>query len=164
MRDKSAAIVRQNDARVLRAFGLELRILLDGERTGGTLATWTNITPPGGGPPRHYHLNDDETFHVIEGRVAFFLNGEWNEVGPGGTAFMPRGIVHTFKNVGDQPSRMLNMTLLQDSRNFSRAAQRNSRKAISPTCRGSPRLASSTGFTSCSKSDCTQELTGQIRR
>jgi hypothetical protein len=38
MSDKSAAIVRQNDARVLRAFGLELRILLDGERTGGTLA------------------------------------------------------------------------------------------------------------------------------
>jgi len=110
MSDKSAAIIRQNDARVLRAFGLELRILLDGERTGGTLAMWTNITPPGGGPPPHYHLNDDETFHVIEGRVAFFLNGEWNEVGPGGTAFMPRGIVHTFKNVGDEPSRMLNMT------------------------------------------------------
>jgi quercetin dioxygenase-like cupin family protein len=110
MSGKSAAIIRRNDARMLRAFGLELRILLDGERTGGTLAMWTNITPPGGGPPRHYHLNDDETFHVIEGRVAFFLNGEWNEVGPGGTAFMPRGIVHTFKNVGDQPSRMLNMT------------------------------------------------------
>ena len=71
---------------------------------------WTEITPPGGGPPPHYHLNEDETFHVIEGRVAFLLNGDWNEVGSGGTAFMPRGIVHTFKNVGDQPSRMLNMT------------------------------------------------------
>jgi hypothetical protein len=35
------------------------------------------------------------------------LNGEWNEVGPGGSAFMPRGIVHTFKNIGDHPSRML---------------------------------------------------------
>jgi hypothetical protein len=29
---------------------------------------------------------------------------------PGETAFMPRGLVHTFKNVGDQPSRMLIMT------------------------------------------------------
>jgi hypothetical protein len=35
------------------------------------------------------------------------LNGEWHEVGPGGTAFMPRNIVHTFKNVDDQPSPML---------------------------------------------------------
>jgi quercetin dioxygenase-like cupin family protein len=111
MSDKSAAIVRQNDARVLRAFGLELRILLDGERTGGALAMWTEITPPGSGPPPHYHLNEDEILHVIEGRVAFFLNGEWNETGPGGTAFLPRGVVHTFKNVGDQPSRMLNMTM-----------------------------------------------------
>jgi quercetin dioxygenase-like cupin family protein len=86
-------------------------ILVDGERTAGKLTMWTEITPPGGGPPPHYHLNEDETFHVLQGRVAFLLDGEWNEVGPGGTAFMPRGVVHTFKNAGDQPSRMLIMTM-----------------------------------------------------
>jgi hypothetical protein len=37
------------------------------------------------------------------------LNGEWSEVGPGGTAFMPRGIVHTF-NVGQKPCRRLTVT------------------------------------------------------
>jgi hypothetical protein len=42
--------------------------------------------------------------------VAFLSDGEWHEVGAGGAAFMPGGIVHTFKNVGDQPSRMLIMT------------------------------------------------------
>jgi quercetin dioxygenase-like cupin family protein len=110
MSDKSVAIVRQNDARVLHVFGEEVTIHLDGERTGGTLTMWTGITPPGGGPPPHYHLNEDETFHVIEGRVAFLLNAEWHELGPRGTAFMPRGVVHTFKNVGDQPSRMLLVT------------------------------------------------------
>jgi quercetin dioxygenase-like cupin family protein len=110
MSDKSVAIVRQDEARVLRAFGEEVTILLDGERTGGALAMWTGITPSGGGPPRHYHLNEDETFFIIEGRVAFLLNEEWNEVGPGGAVFMPRGIVHTFRNVGDQPCRMLIMT------------------------------------------------------
>ena len=95
---------------MLRAFGEEVIIHLDGERTAGKLTMWTEITAPGGGPPPHYHLNEDETFHIVEGRVAFFLNGEWNEVGPGGTAFMPRGVIHTFKNVGDKPSRMLIMT------------------------------------------------------
>jgi quercetin dioxygenase-like cupin family protein len=107
MSDKSAAIVRQNDARVLHAFGEEVTIHLDGERTAGKITVWTEITPAGGGPPPHYHLNEDETFHVIEGRVSFLLDGKWHEVGPDGTAFMPRGVVHTFKNVGDQPSRML---------------------------------------------------------
>jgi mannose-6-phosphate isomerase-like protein (cupin superfamily) len=108
MSDKSPAIVRQSEAQVLHAFGEEIMILLDGERsTAGKLTMWTEITPAGGGPPPHYHLNEDETSHVINGRVAFFLNEEWNEVGPGGSAFMPSSVVHTFKNVGDQPSRML---------------------------------------------------------
>ncbi|PYK56018.1 MAG: cupin domain-containing protein [Verrucomicrobia bacterium] len=110
MSEKSAAIVRQSEARVLRAFGEEMTILLGGERTAGTLAMWTAVTRPSGGPPPHYHLNEDETIHVIDGRLAFFLNGKWNEVGPGGTAFIPRGVVHTFKNVGDGPSRHLTIT------------------------------------------------------
>ena len=107
MSEKSGTIVRRDEARVLHAFGEEVTILLDGERTGGTLTMWTEITPPDVGPPPHYHSIEDETFHVIEGRVAFLVNGEWHEVGPGGAAFMPRGVVHSFKNVGDQPSRML---------------------------------------------------------
>ena len=115
---KSAAIVRQNDARVLRAFGEEMTILLDGERTGGKLTMWTEVTPPGAGPPSHYHSSEDETFHVLEGRVAFLVNGDWQEVRPGGAAFMPRGVVHTFKNVGDQPCRVLVMTTPSGFENF----------------------------------------------
>lgn len=72
---------------------------------------WTEITPPGGGPPPHYHVNEEELFYVISGRVGFLANDNWHEVGAGGTAFMPCGLVHTFKNVGDQPSSMLVMTM-----------------------------------------------------
>jgi quercetin dioxygenase-like cupin family protein len=118
MSEKSGMIIKEDDAQVLHAFGEKVIIHLDGERTAGKLTMWTEITPPGGGPPPHYHVNDDETFHVIEGRVAFFLNEAWNEVGPGGTAFMPRGVVHTFKNVGDGPSRMLIMTTPAGFENF----------------------------------------------
>ena len=107
MREKSGTIVRADEARVLHAFGEEVTILLDGEQTAGKLTMWTEITPPGGGPPPHHHVNEDEAFHVLEGRVAFLSAGEWHEVGPGGAAYMPHGVVHTFKNVGDQPSRML---------------------------------------------------------
>ena len=66
-------------------------------------AMWLETTTPGGGPPLHFHNNDDETFHVLEGRVSFFQNSQWNEVGPGGSAFVPRGQLHTFKNaLGDR--------------------------------------------------------------
>ena len=43
--------------------------------------------------------------------MGFLANDNWHEVGAGGTAFMPCGLVHTFKNVGDQPSSMLVMTM-----------------------------------------------------
>jgi hypothetical protein len=79
---------------------------------------WSEVTPPGGGPPPHYHLKDEEIFHVIEGRVEFLVDGQWQEVGPGGCAFMPRGSVHTFKNVGDQPSRMVIATMPSGFENF----------------------------------------------
>jgi uncharacterized cupin superfamily protein len=85
----------------------------------------------------------------MEGRVAFLLNGEWHEVGPGGTAFMPRSIVHTFKNVGDQPSRMLLTTTPSGIEKFLRAALRNLQNRRSPTCHGLLKWALSTGFISC---------------
>jgi len=49
--------------------------------------------------------------HERDGRVGFLVNGEWNEVGPGDAAFTPHGVIHTFKNVGDQPSTMVITTI-----------------------------------------------------
>ena len=111
MKNKSARVVSPSEGRALRAFRDEIVIHLDGQDTDGTLTVWTGALPPDGGPP-HYHLNEDEAFRVLEGQVAFLVNGEWREVGPGGSAFMPRGVVHTFKNVGDRPSQVLIMTTL----------------------------------------------------
>jgi quercetin dioxygenase-like cupin family protein len=93
--------------RVLRAFGEEVIMHLEAQHTGGALSLWTNITPPGGGPPPHYHLNEDECFVVQEGRLSFLTEGQWREVPVGSVVYAPRNSVHTFKNVGDRPSRML---------------------------------------------------------
>lgn len=102
-----ATVVPVGQGRVLRAFGEEVHLFLTGEETGGRQTLWSEITPPGGGPPPHYHANEDETFFVLEGRASFFRDGRWEEVAPGSVAFMPRGVVHTFKNVGPGSLRML---------------------------------------------------------
>jgi quercetin dioxygenase-like cupin family protein len=102
-----AAVVPSSQRQILRAFGEEVHLRLTGEQTGGRQTLWTEITPPGGGPPPHYHSNADETFYVIEGHVSFFKDGQWQEVTPGSAAYMPRGVVHTFRNVGQTPLRML---------------------------------------------------------
>ncbi|HEY3664066.1 MAG TPA: cupin domain-containing protein [Chthoniobacterales bacterium] len=107
MSGETAIVVRPDERPVLHAFGEEVVILLDSEQTDGRLTMWLESTPPGGGPPLHFHINDDETFHVLKGRIAFFQNSKWDEVGPGGSAFVPRGQVHTFKNTGSETARML---------------------------------------------------------
>lgn len=92
---------------VLRAFGDEITVLLGGAETGGKYSACLDVTPPGQGPPPHYHLNEDEWFFPLEGRVAFFLDGAWQEVPAGSMVFIPRGTVHTFQNRGETPLRML---------------------------------------------------------
>ena len=95
------------EGRVLHAFGEEIVMHLDSENTGGKLNLWTELTPPAGGPPPHYHENEDEWFVVQDGRVEFFSDGKWTEFGPGSILFMPRNHVHAFRNVGETTSRML---------------------------------------------------------
>ena len=107
MTNESAILVEPGGGQTLHVFGEEITVLLTGEQTGGRLSLWHEITPPGGGPPPHFHINDDEAFYVLEGRIAFFQNSRWEEVGEGGSAFVPRGQLHTFKNQGDKPARML---------------------------------------------------------
>lgn len=118
MTNDPVIVVSPSDGQVLRAFGEEVVIHLDGEQTGGRLTLWTEVTPPGGGPPLHFHINDDETFHILEGRVAFYKKGQWHEVGPGGSTFIPRGEVSTFKNVGEKTARMLVSTIPAGFENF----------------------------------------------
>ncbi len=91
----------------MRAFGDEVRVLLGAGQTGGKLSLWTETVPPGGGPPPHRHLREDEWFVVQEGTFSFFGGGQWCELGVGGTAFMPRESVHTFKNTGSTPGKLL---------------------------------------------------------
>lgn len=102
-----AVLVSSGDRKVVHAFGDEAVIHLTGEHTGGAFTQWTEVTPPGGGPPPHWHTDEDEWFLVLEGRASFLKDGEWHEAGPGTAAFMPRNSVHAFKNTGDVPLRMV---------------------------------------------------------
>jgi mannose-6-phosphate isomerase-like protein (cupin superfamily) len=117
MTDESSAVVlvpavaagAGASRRVMRAYGEEVQVHLGGAETGGRLTMFTNVTPVGGGPPPHRHEREDEWFFVLEGQVSFLAAaGRWTEpLGPGTSAFVPRGAVHAFKNVGQVPLKQL---------------------------------------------------------
>jgi quercetin dioxygenase-like cupin family protein len=106
----AGTVVRRGGGRVMQAFGDELTVLLSSEDTGGKYSLFNCVTRPGGGPPRHRHLTEDEWFHVLEGRMEFWKDGRWEEVEPGGTVFVPRGVAHAFRNRGKGDLRMVVQT------------------------------------------------------
>lgn len=111
MKTPGVVISAPGEGKVLKAFGDEITVHLGGEDTDGKLAVVTDVVPPGGGPPPHYHENEEEWFIPLEGRVEFFLDGAWTEeVALGTVIFVPRGKVHTFRNVGDGPLKILIQT------------------------------------------------------
>jgi quercetin dioxygenase-like cupin family protein len=77
--------------------------------TAGSFSLWEAIVPPGHGAPPHTHDNEDEAFYVLSGEVLIEYEGEPvpHRVGPGGFFFGARGRRHAFRNVSDQPARLL---------------------------------------------------------
>jgi homogentisate 1,2-dioxygenase len=53
--------------------------------------------PAGGMPPLHVHLDHDELFYDLDGRISLFLPGETIELGPGETTLAPRGVPHAYR-------------------------------------------------------------------
>jgi quercetin dioxygenase-like cupin family protein len=79
---------------------------LRGEHSNGELAVIETTPAPGAGPPLHHH-DFDEAFYVLEGRLTFRLGDETVTAGPGELIFAPRGVDHTFANLGDSAARQL---------------------------------------------------------
>ncbi|MBM7787344.1 cupin domain-containing protein [Tenggerimyces flavus] len=84
------------------------RMAMPADATGGTLSILEIVVQPGGlVAPVHVHTLEDETMYVYEGVVGALLGKEELEVGPGGTAFLPRDVAHSFWNSGDVPARLI---------------------------------------------------------
>ena len=83
-----------------------MEILVTREQSGGRYDVIRTTVQPGGGPPPHRHAREDELFYVIDGEFEFIRNDEIFTAGPGTSVFLPRGSVHTFKNVGDTAGRL----------------------------------------------------------
>lgn len=85
---------------------ITLKFLLSGSQTDGQLALFEDQVEPGIGPGRHIHHHQDETFFFLEGSFIAEIDGSMYEFMPGDVAFIPKGTVHAFKNVGDTQGRL----------------------------------------------------------
>lgn len=100
-----ARVVPADEGTSVRAFGNEIRFKLTAEQSGGAVSVGLATVPPGGGPPLHVHAREDELFMILEGTYRVCVAGEWRDAGPGSLVWLPRGVAHTFRVVGDVPGK-----------------------------------------------------------
>ena len=76
--------------------------------THGRYSLFELIDQPQNGPPRHVHHRDDEAYYILEGKYEIYrANEPPTEATTGSFIYFPKGVVHTYKNVGKGPGRML---------------------------------------------------------
>jgi len=91
----------------LLLLGETIFVKLSGADTGDRYEIVEEATPPQGGPPLHLHKAQNEWLYVLEGRLLFEMDGRQVEGTAGTSVFVPRGVPHTFQNIGASPARLL---------------------------------------------------------
>lgn len=87
---------------------IEIRFLLDGSATGGSLSMFEFLVAAGAKVPvPHYHEKFIEAMYGIEGVLTLTVDGKIERLGPGDRCFIPRRAVHHFINNGPERTRTL---------------------------------------------------------
>ena len=81
--------------------------LVSGEQAGGALFAMEGLVPAGGGPPLHIHEREDETLYILEGRCTVQIGEQEMVASSGDSIFLPRGMVHAFRNDGPETLRLI---------------------------------------------------------
>src|SRR5258708_17332929 len=104
-------IAKPERVTAMKAFGLDMKVLVTTEATGGAISVLMAWHKPGEGPPDHVHFSQEETFFIVEGTYELTIGDQTATAGPGTLVFIPRNVMHRFKNVGDTTACMLDWSL-----------------------------------------------------
>ena len=61
------------------------------------------------GPPPHLHTREDESFVCLAGKLEVSLGDETFELVHGDYLFLPRDVVHAFRNPYDEEARVISV-------------------------------------------------------
>jgi quercetin dioxygenase-like cupin family protein len=88
--------------------GRRPEVKASGRSTGGSLTVIE--TTIDGGPPRHTHSREDDSFYVLEGTLDVECGEDRFRAGPGSFVFLPRNLPHAFRTVGGPATALLVVT------------------------------------------------------
>jgi mannose-6-phosphate isomerase-like protein (cupin superfamily) len=92
------------------AIGLGITMKTNGESTHQAYSLFEYAIPAvTSGPPPHLHTREDESFVCLSGRLDVSLGEKEYVIEPGDYLFLPRNVVHTFRNSADVESRVISV-------------------------------------------------------
>jgi len=94
----------------IAAIGLGITMKTNGKDTHDAYSLFEYAIPARtDGPPPHIHTREDESFICLAGKLDVSLGGTDYTIGPGDYLYLPRDIVHTFRNTYDEESRVISV-------------------------------------------------------
>jgi quercetin dioxygenase-like cupin family protein len=84
-----------------------IAVKVSGKDNGGAFAVLEVPTPPDSGPSLHTHHIEDEWFYVLEGEYEIKVSDQIYHLEPGGSAYGPKLIPHTWHCVSTTVGRLL---------------------------------------------------------
>jgi mannose-6-phosphate isomerase-like protein (cupin superfamily) len=99
--------LRPAEGRSVWVLGQLLTCKVTAEQTGGAYSLFEGLVPAHEGTPPHIHHREDECFYVLEGEFEFLMEDATVTAEAGTLIFVPRGTLHAFTNVGEEPGRLL---------------------------------------------------------
>jgi mannose-6-phosphate isomerase-like protein (cupin superfamily) len=102
-------IVNRHHAAVINTpHGSEIRPLID--RTTSSIERCSlaeEVLPAGKSVGRHYHVETEEVYYILQGAGRMTVGSEARDVAAGDAIFIPRGSTHTLENTGHTPMTIL---------------------------------------------------------
>jgi len=82
-------------------------IIVGKESTNSEYVITDGIIEPNGLVPDHYHKWEDQTFHVVEGKLEAKIGDQTYQLSTGDSIHCPRGTSHFIKNIGDKEAKLV---------------------------------------------------------
>jgi mannose-6-phosphate isomerase-like protein (cupin superfamily) len=98
------------DGHDIPAIGLGITMKADGAATRDAYSLFEYAIPPEtDGPPPHVHTREDESFVCLAGRLDVHLGGRDFVLQHGDYLFLPRDVVHAFRNPYGDEARVMSV-------------------------------------------------------
>jgi mannose-6-phosphate isomerase-like protein (cupin superfamily) len=98
------------DGTQIAAIGLGITMKTNGKSTHDAYSLFEYAIPAEtNGPPAHLHTREDESFICLAGRLDVALGGEEFVLNFGDYLFLPRNVVHTFRNPYPEEARVISV-------------------------------------------------------